>query len=102
MKLPHFAKLSRGVLLGLVVTLAAGCATTSPKSSCPPKYSYHYADSARGFSLCLPAGLQKTDSSASVVFAGFAVPQGTNLQAKTLVVVSGNYDFLQGARPAGQ
>jgi hypothetical protein len=89
-------------LVALMLIWNSGCATSSPKPSpCSSKYSFHYADAAHHFSLCLPAGLTKTATNTSVTFTGFAVPAGTNLEAKTLVIVSGSYDFLQGATAAG-
>jgi hypothetical protein len=106
MKLPSLPKLSRLALAASVVALSMGCVTNAPKAQpCPAKYSFHYEDAARGFSLCLPAKVKKADSSGftdgRVVFGGFAVPAGTNLEAKTLIIVNGNYDELQGATPSG-
>jgi hypothetical protein len=98
MKLPLFVNRSGLASIALLAILSAGCATSGSKpSTCPPKYSYHYEDAARGFRLCLPTGLTKTVSGATTTFTGFAVPAGTNLQAKTLIVATGNYDLLQGA-----
>lgn len=74
-------------------------------SECPSKYSFHYADSIHGFSLCLPAKVKKGDASAysgvSVVFTGFAVPAKTNLKAKQLIIVPGKYDIIQSATAFG-
>jgi hypothetical protein len=102
MKSPSLAIRSHLALLVLAVALCAGCATDGHKPSpCPARYSFHYQDAARGFSLCLPTGLQKADANGTTVFTGFAVPPGTNLQEKKLVVVTGNYDEMQGAKAAG-
>jgi hypothetical protein len=89
--------------VALLMTLSVGCATNGPSNSgpCPSKYSLHYQDAARGFSLCLPAGVQVANTGGRLTFTGFPVPAGTNLQQKSLVVVSGSYDMLQGATPAG-
>lgn len=86
--------------LAALSIVAAGCATTKP-TACPTKYPSHYADTARGFTLCLPNGLKKTEANSMTTFTGFTVPAGTNLQSKSLIVVSGNYDMLAGARPSG-
>jgi hypothetical protein len=102
MKLHSITKRATCALVALVVTIGAGCATQGPTPSpCPPKYPQHYADTTHRFSLCLPSGVNKTASGSTVTFNGFTVPSGTNLQAKGLIVVPGNYDMLQGATAAG-
>ena len=79
--------------------LVLGCAH---RSLCPPKYAVHYTDEKRDFILCLPAGVKESDATAGqVVFTGFAVPAGTNLEQKTLIIAPGKYDMLQGAKAAG-
>ena len=103
MKSPVAAYLSRAALIALLTGLSVGCATNGPTkpSPCPSKYTLHYQDAARGFSICLPAGVQVANTGGRLTFSGFPAPQGTNLQQKSLVVVSGSYDMLQGATPAG-
>ena len=65
-----------------------------------------YTDAALKFRLCLPKGLTKQApagrAAGSVEFTGFAVPAGTNLESKTLVIVAGSYDEMQGAKAFGQ
>ena len=111
------AKLSRTVFMSLAVIVAAGCATQkeipppptpSPRprhEHCPAKFSYHYIDSAHGFSICLPASVTKGDASAypagSVLFNGFAVPAGTNLVTKKLIIVPGTDPDMQAGTANG-
>jgi len=93
--------------LPVALALFAGCAAPAPKppaarpydhpSSDGSRNSFHYQDQARGFSLCLPAGLKKTvgtGADQAVTFSGLAVPKGTNLEAKTLVIASGKNDLV--------
>jgi hypothetical protein len=100
-------------LLGLALILISGCCSMKPKTAstpppppavhkrCPAEFPFHYVDSAHGFSLCLPKHLTKTDASSypagSVMFTGFSVPAGTNLQSKKLIIVSGTDSNLQAA-----
>lgn len=108
MKISLIKLLSRGVVGAFLLSLGA-CSTDQPgpeKSAamCPPKYPHHYANTAHGFGICLPASVKKTSDSTNdnVTFAGFAVPKGTNLQSKMLTIVAGNYDMMTGATPFGQ
>jgi hypothetical protein len=79
---------------------------TTTTVSCPASLPFAYVDQARGFRICLPAGLQKgvpaQSSPGSVLFTGFAVPANTNLRSKQLSIISGEYDLLKSAKPFGQ
>ncbi|HEV7404704.1 MAG TPA: hypothetical protein VGO11_17315 [Chthoniobacteraceae bacterium] len=99
--------------LPIALTLFAGCAAPAPENptlrpcgatnSAGSGNSFHYQDPARGFSLCLPAGLKKTAGTGPdqpVTFSGLAVPKGTNLETKTLVIASGKNDLVTGASAA--
>ena len=93
---------SLSLLAGLVVVFGTGCAAEPPTPApCPAQYSFHYTDTARGISLCLPPGLKKSTADGLTTFTGFSVPAGTNLQAKTLIIATGEYDGLTGATPSG-
>ncbi len=93
---------SRASLVAVAALLLAGCAMNSghrPASKCPANFPAHYVDQVHKFSLCLPAHLHAGNAGAypagSKVFAGFAVPAGTNLESKELAIVPGAYDVMQ-------
>ncbi len=112
MKASSPAVLCRFASACIATLLAAGCATRPPlppppiQAHCPAKFSDHYVDTVHRFSLCLPAGLSKGDAGAypsgTVLFTGFAVPAGTNLEAKQLIIVPGTDPDMQGATPDGR
>jgi hypothetical protein len=103
-------ELSRRVWIAVALIILTACTSQSEKrpysaSACPSPYSFRYADSVHGFSVCLPAKVKKGDASdypaGSVVFTGFAVPAKTNLQAKQLIIVPGKYDIMESATAFG-
>jgi hypothetical protein len=106
------AEFSRRAFIGLAMILAAGCACDKPSPPqpgyppCPSNFSQHYIDTARHFSLCLPASATESNNtggypSGTVLFNGFAVPPGTNLEQKRLIIVPGTDPNMQGATPYG-
>jgi hypothetical protein len=110
MKTFSLLELSRYGFIGLMMAFGGGCASMHqkpqpPVAHCPAKYSFHYVDSAHGYSLCLPAQAKKGDASGyptgSVLFNGLPVPAGTNLESKQLIIVSGMDDNMQGSTAFG-
>lgn len=116
MKTSRLAEILAAFAVAILAAVLAGCGTLSPGGGAddPCKHAMYdgktgmvpFIDAARGFRLCVPGQLTRTGPAGfpdgRVVFAGFAVPPGTNLEAKTLIIVSGSYDELQGATPAGR
>jgi len=109
---PFFATLFRCVSVALIMMLASGCSALPWQkphhhaAQCPPQFSFHYVNAVRGFSLCLPAGVQQSNASGypagTVIFTGFAVPAGTNLESKKLLIVPGAYsDIISSATAFG-
>jgi hypothetical protein len=113
------AKFFHRAVGGFAILGVAGCAvlfaptipteTPAPLAPahehCPAKFSFHYVDSTHGFSLCLPAKVTKGDASSypsgSVLFNGFAVPKGTNLVTKRLIIVPGTDPDMQAGTADG-
>ena len=96
--------------LGMALVLLGACSTPLKKAVaaphvCPPKYPAPYLNTALGFGICLPAKLHSGNASGhpagSVVFDGFAVPSGTNLRSKSLVIEPAASEFAQGAEAFG-
>ena len=88
--------------LTLLCVLVAGCSTRLLNTDfCPANYPFRYVDKAHQFSLCLPPNLKMPVPDGPTTFTGFPVPKGTNLVAMSLVIATGKYDGLTGARPAG-
>ena len=86
----------------LCLTLALISTATA---ACPPDYPFTYVDRVHRFSVCLPAGVIKEETTGypagSVLFSGFALQPKTNLRSKQLLIVSGEYDLLNSAAPFG-
>jgi hypothetical protein len=100
------AELFRRAALGVAILLLAGCATSNPTplpadGHCPANLPYHYVDPTHGFSLCLPGSVSQGNAggypAGTVVFTGFAVPSGTNLEQKRLAIVPGTDPDMQDA-----
>ena len=74
-------------------------------AACPPDYPFAYVDRVHRFSVCLPAGVIKEETTGypagSVLFSGFPLQPKTNLRSKQLLIVSGEYDLLNSAAPFG-
>src|SRR5438105_10076871 len=91
-----------------VTTLGANdsASAASRVSHCPANYSVDYLDRVHGFRICLPAGVAKHAAkdypARSILFTGFSVPAKTNLQAKRLAIVPGDYDLLKNAEGFGR
>ena len=66
-------------------------------AACPPDYPFAYVDRVHRFSVCLPAGVIKEETTGypagSVLFSGFALQPKTNLRSKQLLIVAGEYDL---------
>jgi hypothetical protein len=94
--------LSRRACVGVIMILVTGCAL---HQQCPSNLSDHYVDHTNGFSLCLPGSVTKGNAggypSGSVLFTGFPVPQGTNLEEKRLAIVPGTDPDMQDATAGG-
>lgn len=95
--MPTFSRASRCAILTASVTLfAAICTGAEPDL---PEGWVRYADQAHGFSLSLPSGVKRdsdTSTDDKIVFSGFALPAGTNLVRKNLIIISGAADILKG------
>jgi len=90
------ADLFRHAGIAVAMILVSGCAM---HEQCPAKYSQHYVDTTHHFSLCLPSSATEGDAggypSGSVLFNGFPVPAGTNLESKRLIIVPGTDPDMQ-------
>jgi hypothetical protein len=102
-----FRRCSR-IAVTLLLTACCSCATSNQANrspDCPPQYSFVYIDAVHGFHICLPAGIKRAVADypkGSTLFTGFAVPGKTNLENKSLLIVSGDYDMLKGAKQLGR
>lgn len=95
-----------------LIAIFAGCGTLPSGNSCAHAMydgktgMEPYADAAHKFHLCVPGGLTRQGPTGTangrVVFSGFAVPTGTNLESKTLVIAPGSYVDMQGAAAFGE
>jgi hypothetical protein len=88
--------------MAAAVIFVSGCAI---HEQCPAKYSQHYVDTTHHFSLCLPSSATQGDAggypSGSILFNGFPVPAGTNLDSKRLIIVPGKDPDMQDITPNG-
>ncbi len=87
------------VLWVLPFLLVLGCASSTHY---PPRHMYQYWGGDGEYSLLFPAGVQKSAAAdGRVVFTGFKVPAGTNLEEKQVIVAPGKYALLRGAKAEG-
>lgn len=114
MKPSLLSKLSALLALSVFIADFSGCTCVSSGGGATDpcaqtryggKEMEPYTDVARQFAICVPKGLTKKGpagfTDGRVVFSGFTVPPGTNLESKTLVIVAGAYPDVQGATPSG-
>ena len=104
-----FRRCSRIAVASLLTACCCSCATSKQAnrpSDCPPQYSFAYINPAHDFRICLPPGIKHAVADypkGSTLFTGFAVPAKTNLENKSLLIVSGDYDvFLKATEDFGR